>query len=235
VYMLEGPSWYRPHGQSQTQNRHLVCTNLSILPPMLNVPSSGGGIGGLTCAIALSKYPDLKVDVYEAASRFAEVGTGFAVWPRPWKVLESLGLGPDLLQATDLKPTDGPGMSFPNPSPVFPHPPFSPHLPVEKGRPEQGFGFYTLLADGQSLPSSSLDLRILTLLQVSSVSTGPISKTFSSATCRPPAQSTVQSVSNHTSPSLPLPASISSSKMAPPQRTTSSSVRTASSPPSGVL
>jgi hypothetical protein len=73
-------------------------------------PFSGGGIGGLTCAIALSRNPDLQVDVYEAAPAFAEVGAGVGIWPRPWKVLESLGLGPDLLAATEIKPKKGPGM-----------------------------------------------------------------------------------------------------------------------------
>lgn len=44
--------------------------------------SSGGGIGGLTCALALSQYGDIDVDIYEGASRFAEVGAGFGLWPR---------------------------------------------------------------------------------------------------------------------------------------------------------
>ncbi|KAH9926901.1 uncharacterized protein B0H18DRAFT_1084856 [Fomitopsis serialis] len=30
----------------------------------------GGGVGGLACAVALSQYPDIRIDVYEAASKF---------------------------------------------------------------------------------------------------------------------------------------------------------------------
>jgi salicylate hydroxylase len=71
--------------------------------------SSGGGIGGLTCAIALAQYPDIQVNVYEAATKFAQVGAGIGIWPRPWKVLELLGLHHDLLKLTELKPMPGPG------------------------------------------------------------------------------------------------------------------------------
>lgn len=46
---------------------------------------SGAGIGGLTCAVALSKYPDIQVDVYEAATKFGEIGAGVAVFPREFK------------------------------------------------------------------------------------------------------------------------------------------------------
>lgn len=38
--------------------------------------NSGGGIGGLICALALSVNPDISVDVYEAAAQFTEVGAG---------------------------------------------------------------------------------------------------------------------------------------------------------------
>lgn len=43
---------------------------------------SGAGIGGLTCAVALSKYSDIEVNVYEAATRFGEVGAGLGLFPR---------------------------------------------------------------------------------------------------------------------------------------------------------
>jgi salicylate hydroxylase len=47
-----------------------------------SVCSSGGGVGGLTCALALSKYPDIDVVVYEAAAKFEELGAGIGLWPR---------------------------------------------------------------------------------------------------------------------------------------------------------
>lgn len=47
---------------------------------------SGGGVGGLTLAVALSKYPDIEVEVFEAARQFTEIGAGVGVWPRAFKV-----------------------------------------------------------------------------------------------------------------------------------------------------
>ncbi|KAF9460590.1 salicylate hydroxylase [Collybia nuda] len=65
----------------------------------------GGGIGGLTAAVALSKYPDIDIDIYEAATKFSEVGAGIGVWPRVWKILAHLGLDNDLARVTALKPS----------------------------------------------------------------------------------------------------------------------------------
>ena len=39
----------------------------------MNFPS-GGGIAGLCLAVALSKHNHIQVSVYEAASRFKEIG-----------------------------------------------------------------------------------------------------------------------------------------------------------------
>jgi salicylate hydroxylase len=47
---------------------------------------SGGGVGGLTLAVALSKYPDIQVELFEAAKSFTEVGAGIGLWPRAFKV-----------------------------------------------------------------------------------------------------------------------------------------------------
>lgn len=69
---------------------------------------SGGGIGGLICALAMSRFPDIRVDVYEAAYEFAELGAGIGLWPRAWKILESLGLDHDLGQVAVVPPTNLP-------------------------------------------------------------------------------------------------------------------------------
>jgi len=58
--------------------------------------SSGGGVGGLTLAFALSKSPEIQVDVYEAASKFTEIGAGIGVWWRTRQVLKSLDLEEDM-------------------------------------------------------------------------------------------------------------------------------------------
>ncbi|KAF8558552.1 salicylate hydroxylase [Imleria badia] len=69
----------------------------------------GGGVGGLTLAVALSKYPDIEVEVFEAARQFTEVGAGVGIWPRAFKVLRKLGTGIEhafVSAATDYELTD---------------------------------------------------------------------------------------------------------------------------------
>lgn len=59
---------------------------------------SGGGIGGLALAVALSKshYQDsIIVDIYEAAGEIAQIGAGIAFLPRTWEILKLLGLDAD--------------------------------------------------------------------------------------------------------------------------------------------
>ncbi|KIK67264.1 hypothetical protein GYMLUDRAFT_861796 [Collybiopsis luxurians FD-317 M1] len=66
----------------------------------------GGGIGGLICAFALSRYNDIEVHVFESANSLSEVGAGIGVWPRAWKVLKELGLVDALLQVVQEQPSD---------------------------------------------------------------------------------------------------------------------------------
>ncbi|EEB94045.1 hypothetical protein MPER_07213 [Moniliophthora perniciosa FA553] len=47
----------------------------------LRVAICGAGIGGLTCALALSKFPDIEIDVYESAGKLAEIGAGIGLFP----------------------------------------------------------------------------------------------------------------------------------------------------------
>jgi salicylate hydroxylase len=44
--------------------------------PPLHIAIVGGGIGGLAFAIGLSKHPNLSFTIYEAASKFSEIGAG---------------------------------------------------------------------------------------------------------------------------------------------------------------
>jgi len=66
--------------------------------------SSGGGVGGLTLAFALSKSPEIQIDVYEAASKFTEIGAGISVWWRTRQVLKSLGLEEDIVRLVTFLP-----------------------------------------------------------------------------------------------------------------------------------
>jgi hypothetical protein len=70
---------------------------------------SGGGIGGLTLAFALSKSPDISVDIYEAASKFTEIGAGIGVWWRTRQVLKSLGLEEDAIRLLHFRPGEDRG------------------------------------------------------------------------------------------------------------------------------
>lgn len=64
----------------------MACTVHRRLTTSFTRPGSGGGVGGLTLAVALSKYPDIEVEVFEAARQFTEVGAGVGILPRPLKV-----------------------------------------------------------------------------------------------------------------------------------------------------
>ena len=69
---------------------------------------SGGGIGGLLLAVSLSKYPDIQVDVYEAAKVFSEIGAGIGLWPRSRDIIERLGLANALAEKAIVSPSNIP-------------------------------------------------------------------------------------------------------------------------------
>jgi salicylate hydroxylase len=73
-------------------------------PTKFRVAICGGGIGGLTLAFSLSKSPDISVDVYEAASKFTEIGAGISLWWRTRQVLKSLGLEEDVIRLLPVRP-----------------------------------------------------------------------------------------------------------------------------------
>lgn len=57
----------------------------------MNIGILGGGIGGLSVAIAL-KQKGFDVDVYERHSRLTEIGAGIVCWPNASFVLKQLGM-----------------------------------------------------------------------------------------------------------------------------------------------
>lgn len=68
---------------------------------------SGGGIGGLAFAVALGKYSDIDITIYESAPVFSEIGAGVGVWPRIWRTLQKLELTEALKKATHKEPKEG--------------------------------------------------------------------------------------------------------------------------------
>jgi salicylate hydroxylase len=61
----------------------------------LRIAVIGGGIGGLTAALAL-RQAGFEVDVYEQAPELTEIGGGINMGPNAARVLRRLGLGPGL-------------------------------------------------------------------------------------------------------------------------------------------
>ena len=59
---------------------------------MLRIAIIGGGIGGLTAALALKKF-GFEAEVYEQAPALLDIGAAIALWPNATRVLERLDLG----------------------------------------------------------------------------------------------------------------------------------------------
>ncbi|KAL0954169.1 hypothetical protein HGRIS_005302 [Hohenbuehelia grisea] len=103
----------------------------------------GAGIGGLTCALALSRYPDIQIDIYESASKLAEIGAGIGLFSRPWSVMQKLGVDQELLKYTNAKPSNTPVSSF----------------KYRKSDGPEGFEFYTLVTNGPLLTFHRADFQ----------------------------------------------------------------------------
>ncbi|KAF9254463.1 FAD/NAD(P)-binding domain-containing protein, partial [Marasmius fiardii PR-910] len=67
---------------------------------------SGGGIGGLTCAVSLkkAKKENIELDLYESQPEINEIGAGINVWPRTWGLLKDLGLEEELIRRYGARP-----------------------------------------------------------------------------------------------------------------------------------
>ena len=95
----------------QVPRRYLVglyCKHFFVFFPngmlLMLLLLSGGGVGGLSLAFALSRSPDIQVDIYEAASKFTEIGAGILVWRRTKQILASLGLEEDIIRLLPFHP-----------------------------------------------------------------------------------------------------------------------------------
>ncbi|KXN91079.1 Salicylate hydroxylase [Leucoagaricus sp. SymC.cos] len=73
---------------------------------------SGGGISGLCLGVALSRYPHIKVDVYEATGQFKEIGAGVMIWARTWRILELMGLAENFSKVAHAPPDGSMGVGF---------------------------------------------------------------------------------------------------------------------------
>jgi salicylate hydroxylase len=64
---------------------------------MVRIAITGGGIGGLTTAIALRQV-GFEPEVYEQAPELIDVGAAIAIWPNAMRVLERLNLVDKILE-----------------------------------------------------------------------------------------------------------------------------------------
>src|SRR6266403_2798591 len=64
---------------------------------MSNIAIIGGGIGGLTAALALRQFR-FEPEVFEQAPALLDVGAAIAVWPNAMRILEQLGLSEKIMQ-----------------------------------------------------------------------------------------------------------------------------------------
>ncbi|KAF8991048.1 hypothetical protein BDQ17DRAFT_1287752 [Cyathus striatus] len=122
------------------------------MPPAkrFKVAICGAGIGGLTAAVALSQYPDIDVEIFEGASKLAEVGAGIGIFPRPWEIIRRLGLEADLLKSTEIKPKEGPVTSF----------------RYRKSDQPHGLDFYTLITQGNLMTFHRADFQQVLLKKI---------------------------------------------------------------------
>ena len=83
----------------------------------LRVAVIGGGIGGLTAALALSRS-GAETHIFEQADAFGEVGAGLGIGPNAFKVLRALGLE-DALRIRGYEPDAIVGCDWTTGDPLF--------------------------------------------------------------------------------------------------------------------
>lgn len=125
--------------------------------PKLRLAIVGGGIGGLTLAVALSHLrldEFLHVDIYESAVKLTQVGAGIGVFPRAWEVLKDLGMAADLEARMAPSP-----LGIPKPKLAF---------SFRKSDERNGFPFFDLIIPGEYATYHRADLQEILLNHISS-------------------------------------------------------------------
>ncbi|KAL0955627.1 hypothetical protein HGRIS_001860 [Hohenbuehelia grisea] len=105
----------------------------------------GGGIGGLTLALALSRRDCslIEVDLYESASQLTERGAGITIWHRTWDILSGLGMEQDMKALLPYDRSDEPTLTF----------------QFRKGDQAKGFGFHELITNGGPINFHRVDFK----------------------------------------------------------------------------
>ena len=79
---------------------------------VLSIAIIGGGVGGLTAAIALRRHPGVRVQVYERTSEFRELGALIGLAPNGLRTLEALGVEDVLGDEAGWRSPNGVPMCF---------------------------------------------------------------------------------------------------------------------------
>ncbi|KAJ7581810.1 FAD/NAD-P-binding domain-containing protein [Mycena floridula] len=80
--------------------------------PKFTVAIVGGGISGVTLAVALSKYPDIEFNLYESAGAFEEIGAALGISARSIDALEAIGILEALKQLQTGSSNTGPNWQY---------------------------------------------------------------------------------------------------------------------------
>lgn len=125
------------------------------LPAMgVKIAVIGGGIGGLTAAIALARQ-GMTVEVYEQAAELREVGAGVGLWPNAMAAFEQIGLADRVAKLAAQ--VDRQGLMQPDGSWLL-------CLPAELMTQRWGAGFVTVhRAELQQLLAGELDPAVIHL------------------------------------------------------------------------
>ena len=73
----------------------------------LRVAIVGGGPGGLSAAIELTKLPFVDWNLYEKKPAISETGGGISLQPHTWRLLESNGTAENIDDDDYFRPVDG--------------------------------------------------------------------------------------------------------------------------------
>ena len=127
---------------------------LTLLVMGVKIAVIGGGIGGLTAAIALARQ-GMAVEVYEQAPALEEVGAGVGLWPNAMAAFDQIGLADPVARLAAQ--VDRQGLMRPDGSWLL-------CLPAELMTQRWGAGFVTVhRAELQELLAAELDPAVIHL------------------------------------------------------------------------
>ncbi|KDR80360.1 hypothetical protein GALMADRAFT_92716 [Galerina marginata CBS 339.88] len=128
-------------------------------PQKFRITIVGGGIGGLTLAVAFSHMKldeSIQVDIYESAAKLTQTGAGINLWLRAWEILKSMGLEADLVArfppGQDRSGTNKPKLAF----------------AIRKSDQQEGVPILDLLIPGGSKSFHRADVQEVLLNHISS-------------------------------------------------------------------